>query len=163
MAYGNWTAYVAKCELFESLVPLPACSDGGGEAAEGVPACSSTQNTVLSVRACFLLFSSRNTGFFNCSSYKKCNVDMVDVQLLVVFARSPTPKATASECTLLAVICIGHYVHDHLSFVYVLDTGYEHLHRAKRLSLHVSMLKILEVFPSKFLLIALRLSRNAQH
>ena len=32
---------VQSCELFQSQVPLPVCSDIVGEAAEGIPSCSS--------------------------------------------------------------------------------------------------------------------------
>lgn len=42
VAHNDWVNLVTKCEVFKSQVPLPACSDSAGEAAEGVPSCSAT-------------------------------------------------------------------------------------------------------------------------
>lgn len=53
VAHKDWTSLVNKCEVFKSQVPLPACSDSAGEAAEGIPSCSSTDST--SVRPVLLL------------------------------------------------------------------------------------------------------------
>ena len=36
---------VESCELFQSQAPLPVCSDQVGEAAEGIPSCSSVADS----------------------------------------------------------------------------------------------------------------------
>jgi hypothetical protein len=40
IAHNDWVTLVNGCQVFKSQVPLPACSDSAGEAAEGVPSCS---------------------------------------------------------------------------------------------------------------------------
>ena len=45
IAHNDWVNLVNKCEVFKSQVPLPACSDSAGEAAEGVPSCTAAETT----------------------------------------------------------------------------------------------------------------------
>lgn len=40
LAHDDWVTLVNGCQVFKSQVPLPECSDSAGEAAEGVPSCS---------------------------------------------------------------------------------------------------------------------------
>ena len=43
IAHNDWVTLVNGCQVFKSQVPLPACSDSAGEAAEGVPSCNTIQ------------------------------------------------------------------------------------------------------------------------